>query len=115
MGRVNATDMHPVLVVDFGAQYAQLIARRVREANVYSEIVPHTMSVADMLAKEPAAIILSGGPSSVYVLGLAWMIPFAHMTLEQGLMKGFVPFIVGDLLKAAVAAGLFPVLRSLFR
>ena len=61
--------MHPVLVVDFGAQYAQLIARRVREASVYSEIVPHTMSVADMLAKEPAAIILSGGPSSVYEEG----------------------------------------------
>ena len=61
--------MHPVLVVDFGAQYAQLIARRVREANVYSEIVPHTMSVADMLAKEPVAIILSGGPSSVYEEG----------------------------------------------
>ena len=59
----------PVLVVDFGAQYAQLIARRVREAKVYSEIVPHTMSVADMLAKEPAAIILSGGPSSVYQEG----------------------------------------------
>jgi GMP synthase (glutamine-hydrolysing) len=56
----------PVLVVDFGAQYAQLIARRVREANVYSEIVPHTMSVAQMLAKDPAAIVLSGGPSSVY-------------------------------------------------
>ena len=52
---------------------------------------------------------------SVYILGLAWMIPFAHMTLEQGLMKGFVPFIVGDLVKAAVAAGLFPVLRSIFR
>ncbi|WP_017932711.1 glutamine-hydrolyzing GMP synthase [Nocardioides sp. Iso805N] len=58
-----------VLVVDFGAQYAQLIARRVREARVYSEIVPHTMSVADMLAKKPKAIILSGGPSSVYEEG----------------------------------------------
>jgi GMP synthase (glutamine-hydrolysing) len=58
-----------VLVVDFGAQYAQLIARRVREARVYSEIVPHTMPVEQMLAKEPAAIILSGGPSSVYEPG----------------------------------------------
>src|SRR6478752_1050482 len=58
-----------VLVVDFGAQYAQLIARRVREANVYSEIVPHTMPVADMLARGPKAIVLSGGPSSVYEPG----------------------------------------------
>jgi GMP synthase (glutamine-hydrolysing) len=55
-----------VLVVDFGAQYAQLIARRVRECHVYSEIVPSTMPATEMLAKRPKAIILSGGPSSVY-------------------------------------------------
>jgi GMP synthase (glutamine-hydrolysing) len=58
-----------VLVVDYGAQYAQLIARRVREARVYSEIVPHTMPVAEMLARRPVAIILSGGPASVYTEG----------------------------------------------
>jgi GMP synthase (glutamine-hydrolysing) len=55
-----------VLVVDYGAQYAQLIARRVREASIYSEIVPSNMPVAQMLAKNPKAIILSGGPASVY-------------------------------------------------
>src|SRR3954462_7338560 len=58
-----------VLVVDFGAQYAQLIARRVRECRVFSEIVPSTMPVEQMLAKRPRAIILSGGPSSVYADG----------------------------------------------
>jgi GMP synthase (glutamine-hydrolysing) len=62
-------DSDLILVVDFGAQYAQLIARRVREANVYSEIVPRDMPVAEMLARKPKGIIFSGGPSSVHVEG----------------------------------------------
>ena len=62
----SETDQHRVIVVDFGAQYAQLIARRVREANVYSQIVPHTISAAEVAALNPSGIVLSGGPSSVY-------------------------------------------------
>ncbi|WNG94011.1 glutamine-hydrolyzing GMP synthase [Mycobacterium sp. ITM-2016-00318] len=65
----------PVLVVDFGAQYAQLIARRVREARVYSEVVPHTASIDEIKARDPQAIVLSGGPSSVYVEGAPQLDP----------------------------------------
>ncbi|ACV08314.1 GMP synthase, large subunit [Jonesia denitrificans DSM 20603] len=82
---------HPVLVVDFGAQYAQLIARRVREAKVYSEIVPHTMPVEAMMAKKPAAIILSGGPSSVYAPGAPSVDPalFDQGVPVMGICYGF--------------------------
>ncbi|MGY5764012.1 glutamine-hydrolyzing GMP synthase [Brachybacterium sp. DNPG3] len=79
------TDQRPVLVVDFGAQYAQLIARRVREARVYSEVVPHTMPAAEILAKEPRAIILSGGPSSVYEPGAP--------RLDRALLEAGVPVL----------------------
>lgn len=63
------SEAQTVLVVDYGAQYAQLIARRVREARVYSEVVPHTLSAQEILRRNPAAVILSGGPSSVYAEG----------------------------------------------
>jgi GMP synthase (glutamine-hydrolysing) len=62
-------------VVDFGAQYAQLIARRVREARVYSEVIPHTASIEEIKAKDPQAIVLSGGPSSVYEVGAPQLDP----------------------------------------
>ena len=62
-------------MVDFGAQYAQLIARRVREARVFSEVIPHTATVEEIKAKEPRAIVLSGGPSSVYAEGAPQLDP----------------------------------------
>jgi GMP synthase (glutamine-hydrolysing) len=74
-----------VLVVDFGAQYAQLIARRVREAHVYSEIVPHSMPAAELLARKPAAVILSGGPSSIYEEGAP--------RVERALLDAGVPVL----------------------
>ncbi len=82
---VTGSGEHPVLVVDFGAQYAQLIARRVREANVYSEIVPHTITAAEVAAKQPAGIVLSGGPSSVYEEG--------SPSLDPGILELGVPVL----------------------
>ena len=80
-----------VLVVDFGAQYAQLIARRVREARIYSEIVPHTASVAEIMARKPKAIVLSGGPQSVYAPGAPQVDPalFTTGTPTFGMCYGF--------------------------
>jgi GMP synthase (glutamine-hydrolysing) len=88
---MTAEPFDTVLVVDFGAQYAQLIARRVREARVYSEIVPSTMPVDQMLAKRPRAIILSGGPSSVYATGAPQVDPslFAAGLPTFGICYGF--------------------------
>ncbi len=74
-----------VFVVDFGAQYAQLIARRVRELNVYSEIVPHTLTADDVEQRQPAAIILSGGPASVHVDGAP--------RLDPGIFDAGVPIL----------------------
>jgi GMP synthase (glutamine-hydrolysing) len=63
------TEERPVLVLDFGGQYSQLIARRVREARVYSELVSHRLTAEEAARREPAALILSGGPASVYAPG----------------------------------------------
>jgi GMP synthase (glutamine-hydrolysing) len=62
-------------VVDFGAQYAQLIARRVREARVYSEVIPHSATIDEIKARDPQAIVLSGGPASVYAEGAPQLDP----------------------------------------
>jgi len=63
------------LVIDFGAQYAQLIARRVREARVFSEVIPHTASIEEIKARQPSALVLSGGPASVYAEGAPQLDP----------------------------------------
>ena len=73
----------PVLVVDYGAQYAQLITRRVREAGVYAELVLHDEPLEQLLARDPAAVVLSGGPASVYVDGAP--------TLDAALLASGVP------------------------
>ncbi|OYO23975.1 GMP synthase (glutamine-hydrolyzing) [Enemella dayhoffiae] len=80
-----------VVVVDFGAQYAQLIARRVREARVYSEVMPSTASVAEIMARKPKAVILSGGPSSVYAPGAPQVDPdlFTAGVPAFGICYGF--------------------------
>ncbi len=77
--------VHPVIVVNFGAQYAQLIARRVREARIYSEIVPHSSSTSEILARRPAAVILSGGPSSIY--------DSTAPSIDAGLLRAGVPVL----------------------
>jgi GMP synthase (glutamine-hydrolysing) len=76
----SAEGFDTVLVVDYGAQYAQLIARRVRECRVFSEIVPSSTPVAQLMARRPKAIILSGGPSSVYAAGAPQVDPELFVT-----------------------------------
>ena len=94
----DADDLYEALVVDFGAQYSQLIARRVREAHVYSEIVPRDITAAELRALDPVGVVLSGGPASVYApdaygidqaifeLGIPLLgICYGHQVLANGL------------------------------
>ena len=81
VGHASGGDFDRVLVLDFGAQYAQLIARRVREAHVFSEIVPRDITAAEVEARSPVGVILSGGPASVYEEG-AYGIDKAIFDLE---------------------------------
>ena len=79
----NAQQHDTVLVVDFGAQYAQVIARRVREAHVYSEIVGHDITAEEVAARKPKGLILSGGPKSVHVEGAP--------TIDPGILELGIP------------------------
>jgi GMP synthase (glutamine-hydrolysing) len=74
-----------VVVIDYGGQYSQLIARRVRECGVFSELVPHHVPLAEIAARRPRGIVLSGGPASVYAPGAP--------RLERGLLEMGVPVL----------------------
>ncbi|HTA04847.1 MAG TPA: glutamine-hydrolyzing GMP synthase, partial [Solirubrobacteraceae bacterium] len=63
------TATEEIVVIDYGGQYSQLIARRVRDCGVFSELLPHTVSVEEVAKRKPRGIILSGGPASVYAEG----------------------------------------------
>jgi GMP synthase (glutamine-hydrolysing) len=93
-------EVDTVLVIDFGAQYSQLIARRVREAHVYSEIVPRTITAGEIKARRPAGVILSGGPASVYA-------PDAYQ-MDPEIINAGVPILgicYGHQLLADIAGG----------
>jgi len=97
------TTARPVLVVDYGAQYAQLITRRVREAGVYAELVAHDEPTAALLARDPAAVVLSGGPASVYAEGAPALDPalLAAGVPVLGICYGFQ--LMADALGGTVA------------
>src|ERR1700738_674540 len=88
---MESASPRPVLVVGFGAEYGELIARRVRESRVYSEVIPHTASIDEIKARDPQAVVLSGGPASVYAEGAPHREPalFALGVPVFGICYGF--------------------------